>query len=52
MYFKDLLSIISMKFTNFPNSFKLEYGAKEIFRYYYYTLECMKKLNNKRIIRE
>ena len=52
IYFKDSLSIISMKFSYFPNSFCLEYGAKEIFTYSYYTLECMKKLNNKRIIRE
>jgi len=41
-----------MKFSNFPNSFCLEYGVKEIFTYCYYTLECMKKLNNKRIIKE
>ena len=52
IYFKDLLSIISMKFVDFPNSFCLEYGVKEIFTYSYYTLECIKKLNNKWIITE
>ena len=52
IYFKYSLSINSMKFTDFPNSFNLEYWVKEIFTYSYYTLECMKKLNNKRIIKE
>ena len=47
IYFKYSLSIISMKFTDFQNSFCLECGAKEMFQYRYYTLECMKKLNNK-----
>ena len=52
IYFKYSLSIISMKFSNFPNSFNLECGVKEIFTYCYYTFECMKKLNNKWIITE
>ena len=52
IYFKDLLSINSMKFSNFPNSFNLQCGVKEIFTYYYYTFEHMKKLNKKWIIKE
>ena len=37
--FKDSYSIISMKLSKFPQTFKLKSGEKEMFPYKYYTLE-------------
>ena len=37
--FKDSYSILSMKLANFPRSFKLQSGQKEMFPYKYYTFE-------------
>ena len=52
IYFKDTLSIVSMKLADFPKSFNLDCGEKEMFPYKYYTFENFEKLNNKGIISE
>ena len=52
IYFKDTLSIVSMKLADFPKSFNLECGQKEMFPYKYYTFENFEKLNNLGIISE
>ena len=52
IYFKDSLSIVSMKLADFPSSFNLECGQKEMFPYKYYTFENFKKLDCKGIISE
>ena len=46
IYFKDSLSIISMKLTDFPSSFGLETGAKEMFPYHYYKLSNLNEPGN------
>ena len=48
--FKDSLSILSMKLSKFPETFKLKCGEKEMFPYNYYTLERLKQ--NKGLISE
>lgn len=45
IYFKDTLSIVSMKLADFPKSFNLDCGQKEMFPYKYYTFENFEKLN-------
>lgn len=52
IYFKDSLSIVSMKLADFPTSFNLDCGIKEMFPYNYYTFENFKKLDCKGIISE
>ena len=52
IYFKDSLSIVSMKLADFPTSFNLDCGQKEMFPYKYYTFENFEKLNCKGIISE
>ena len=52
IYFKDSLSVISMKLGDFPTSFNLDCGIKEMFPYNYYTFENFEKLNCKGIISE
>lgn len=52
IYFKDTLSIVSMKLADFPKSFNLDCGEKEMFPYKYYTFENFEKLNNMGIISE
>ncbi len=52
IYFKDTLSIVSMKLADFPKSFGLDCGQKEMFPYKYYTFENFEKLNNLGIISE
>ena len=52
IYFKDSLSIVSMKLADFPKSFNLDCGQKEMFPYKYYTFENLNKLNNLGIISE
>lgn len=52
IYFKDTLSIVSMKLADFPKSFNLECGQKEMFPYKYYTFENFEKLGCKGIISE
>lgn len=52
IYFKDTLSIVSMKLADFPKSFNLDCGQKEMFPYKYYTFENFEKLNNMGIISE
>ena len=52
IYFKDTLSIVSMKLADFPKSFNLDCGEKEMFPYKYYTFENFEKLNNLGIISE
>ena len=52
IYFKDTLSIVSMKLADFPKSFGLDCGEKEMFPYKYYTFENFEKLNNLGIISE
>ena len=52
IYFKDSLSIVSMKLADFPTSFNLDCGIKEMFPYKYYTFENFEKLNCKGIISE
>ena len=52
IFFKDSLSIVSMKLADFPSSFNLECGQKEMFPYKYYTFENFKKLDCKGIISE
>ena len=52
IYFKDTLSIVSMKLADFPKSFGLDCGQKEMFPYKYYTFENFEKLNNMGIISE
>ena len=52
IYFKDSLSIVSMKLADFPTSFSLDCGQKEMFPYKYYTFENFEKLNCKGIISE
>lgn len=52
IYFKDTLSIVSMKLADFPKSFSLECGQKEMFPYKYYTFENFDKLGCKGIISE
>lgn len=52
IYFKDTLSIVSMKLADFPKSFNLECGQKEMFPYKYYTFENFDKLGCKGIISE
>ena len=42
--FKDSYSIISMKLSKFPQTFKLKSGEKEMFPYKYYTLERLTNL--------
>ena len=44
IYFKDTLSIVSMKLADFPKSFNLDCGQKEMFPYKYYTFENFEKL--------
>ena len=44
IYFKDSLSIVSMKLADFPTSFNLDCGIKEMFPYNYYTFENFEKL--------
>lgn len=52
IYFKDSLSVVSMKLADFPKSFGLDCGQKEMFPYKYYTFENLNKLNNIGIISE
>ena len=52
IYFKDSLSIVSMKLADFPSSFNLVCGEKEMFPYNYYTFENFEKTNCKGIISE
>ena len=52
IYFKDSLSIVSMKLADFPTSFNLDCGIKEMFPYNYYTFENFEKFNCKGIISE
>ena len=52
IYFKDTLSIVSMKLADFPKSFGLDCGQKEMFPYKYYTFENFEKLAYKGIISE
>lgn len=52
IYFKDSLSVVSMKLADFPKSFGLDCGQKEMFPYKYYTFENLNKLNNMGIISE
>lgn len=52
IYFKDTLSIVSMKLADFPKSFGLDCGQKEMFPYKYYTFENFEKYNNMGIISE
>ena len=52
IYFKDSLSIVSMKLADFPTSFNLDCGIKEMFPYNYYTFENFEKLGCKGIISE
>lgn len=52
IYFKDTLSIVSMKLADFPKSFNLDCGEKEMFPYKYYTFENFEKLNNFGVISE
>lgn len=52
IYFKDSLSVVSMKLADFPNSFGLDCGQKEMFPYKYYTFENFDKLGCKGIISE
>ena len=52
IYFKDSLSIVSMKLADFPTSFNLDCGIKEMFPYNYYTFENFEKLDCKGIISE
>ena len=52
IYFKDTLSIVSMKLADFPKSFNLDCGQKEMFPYKYYTFENFEKYNNMGIISE
>lgn len=52
IYFKDSLSVVSMKLADFPKSFNLDCGEKEMFPYKYYTFENFEKLNNLGIISE
>ena len=52
IYFKDTLSIVSMKLADFPKSFGLDCGQKEMFPYKYYTFENFEKLNNLGVISE
>lgn len=52
IYFKDSLSIVSMKLADFPTSFNLDCGIKEMFPYNYYTFKNFEKLNCKGIISE
>ena len=52
IYFKDSLSIVSMKLADFPTSFNLDCGIKEMFPYNYYTFENFEKLNCKGVISE
>lgn len=47
IYFKDSLSIVSMKLADFPTSFNLDCGIKEMFPYNYYTFENFEKLATK-----
>ena len=50
IYFKDSLSIVSMKLADFPTSFNLDCGIKEMFPYNYYTFKNFELLNCKGII--
>ena len=52
IYFKDTLSIVAMKLADFPKSFNLDCGEKEMFPYKYYTFENFEKLNNLGVISE
>ena len=52
IHFKDSLSIVSMKLADFPTSFNLDCGIKEMFPYNYYTFENFEKLNCKGVISE
>ena len=52
IYFKDSLSIVSMKLADFPTSFNLDCGIKEMFPYNYYTFKNFEKLGCKGIISE
>lgn len=52
IYFKDSLSVVSMKLADFPKSFGLDCGQKEMFPYKYYTFENFDKLGCKGIISE
>lgn len=52
IYFKDTLSIVSMKLADFPKSFNLDCGQKEMFPYKYYTFENFDKLGCKGVISE
>ena len=46
IYFKDSLSIISMKLADFPQAFGLQTGAKEMFPYHYYKLNNLTEPGN------
>lgn len=52
IHFKDSLSVVSMKLADFPTSFNLDCGIKEMFPYKYYTFENFEKLNCKGVISE
>lgn len=52
IYFKDSLSIVSMKLADFPTSFNLDCGIKEMFPYNYYTFKNFELLNCKGVISE
>lgn len=52
IYFKDSLSIVSMKLADFPTSFNLDCGIKEMFPYNYYTFKNFDLLGCKGIISE
>ena len=46
IYFKDSLSIISMKLADFPQAFGLQTGVKEMFPYHYYKLSNLMEPGN------
>ena len=52
IYFKDSLSIVSMKLADFPTSFNLDCGIKEMFPYNYYTFKNFELLGCKGVISE
>lgn len=52
IHFKDSLSVVSMKLADFPTSFNLDCGIKEMFPYNYYTFKNFELLNCKGVISE
>lgn len=52
IHFKDSLSVVSMKLADFPTSFNLDCGIKEMFPYKYYTFKNFELLNCKGVISE